>query len=124
MMMVLGSSFAKLPDARGGFDTMAIEQLDKCIAKRIVPLDETLRAGEAGKQERANVVKSAENALQEALEAQKQRAALFESAWNTKQEDDDALQAARLALKDLAALTKACDKVMYKSEAEFEVFED
>lgn len=124
MMMVLGSSFAKTPDVRGGFDSMAIEQLDKCIAKRIVPLEETLRAGEAGKQERANVVKSAENALQDALEAQKQRASLFESAWNMKNEDDDSLQAARLALKDLAGITKAYDKVMYKSEAEFEVFED
>lgn len=124
MMMVLGSALAKMPDVRGQFDTMAIGQLDKCIAKRIEPLDETLRAGEAGKQERANIVKAAEDHLQQALDAQKQQAAVFESTWNAKQEDDTTLQAARHAVKDLAAQTKACDKVLYKAEAEFEVFED
>jgi len=124
MMMVLGSALAKTPDVRGQFDTMAIGQLDKCITKRIEPVDETLRAGEAGKQERANVVKAAEDYLQEALDAQKQSAASFEAMWNTKEEDDKTLQAARHAVKDLAAQTKSCDKVLYKAEAEFEVFED
>jgi len=124
MMMVLGSSLSKKPEARGNFDVMAIEQLDKCMAKRVAPLDEILLAGEAGKQERASAVKSAQAALEEALQSQKQRSEIFEAAWNAKTEDEHTLQASHQALKDLAKQTKLCDTTLYKAEAEFEVFEE
>jgi hypothetical protein len=122
MMMVLGSSLAKAPAVRGNFDVMAIEQLDKCMAKRIEPLDEVLRAGENGKQERANAVKTAQAGLEDALQAQKQQAEIFEAAWNAKKEDETALQKAKEAVKDLAAQTKRCDKTLYNAEAESEAF--
>jgi len=124
MLMVLGSALAKAPEARGDFDHLAVEQLDKYMAKHITPLTETLQAGEAGREQRSNGVKLAQEALNQSLQAQKLRADAFESAWKAKKDDEVALDAARRGLKDLAAQTKQCDKLAYACEAEFEVFEE
>jgi len=122
MLMVLASSLAKEPSARGDFDHMAIDQLDKYMAKHIAPLVELLRTGETGKQQRAKAVQLAQEALEQALKAQKLSAEAFESTWNAKKDDEQTLGAARQALKDLAASTKSCDKTLYNAEAEFDVF--
>jgi len=124
MLMVLGSSLAKLPAARGGFDKMAIEQLDKYMAEHAQPLDKTIDANELVTQERAAAVQLAKADLEGALQTQKLRSAAFEFAWNTKGEDKKALEAARHAVKDLAAATKSCEKLLYNAEAEMDVFEE
>jgi len=124
MLMVLESSLTKDPSVRGDFDHMAIEQLDKYMAKHMLPLDETLHAGEEGKQQRATAVRLAQEALEQALNNQKLRAEAFESTWNAKQEDEQALEAAHKALKDLASQTKLCDKTLYSAEADRDVFDE
>jgi len=124
IMRVLETSLAKQPSARGGFDTMAVDQLDKYMSDRVAPLDEILDAGEEGKQQRASAVKSAQDAAEGALKNQKLRADTFESIWNAKKTAEHNLEASRQALKDLAASTKSADKALYSAEAESEVFAD
>jgi hypothetical protein len=124
MLIVLGSTLAKAPAARGGFDSMAIDQLDKYMSKHMEPLVEILQAGEEGKWQRASAVVEAQRALEDALDFQKLRAREFESAWKAQKDDEQALETARQALKDLAKQTTACDKVLYQAEADFEVFEE
>jgi hypothetical protein len=124
MMIVLASGLSKAPSVRGDFDHLAIEQLDKYMAKLIDPLDEILNVGEAGRQERAAAVKSAEEALEQSLQAQKLRADAFEAAWAAKKEDESRLVACKTANKDLAAQTKFCEKTLYNAEAEFECFQE
>jgi hypothetical protein len=122
MLMVLGSSLSKKPEVRGGFDHMAIDQLDKYMAKHIEPLDATTQAGEGARQQREATVRLAEEALAKSLEAQKSRADVFESSWNAKKEDERALEAARQGLKDLAAQTKLCGRDLHSAEVERDVF--
>merc|ERR1719329_729578 len=124
MLLVLGSSFMKKPEARGGFDTMAIEQLEKQMGLHMQPVDETLQAGEEGKQQRAIAVQLAQKGLEEALAAQKLRADVFESAWKAQKDDEKALEAAKQALKDLAAQARSSDKTLYQAEADNEVFQE
>jgi len=124
MLLVLGSSFMKKPEARGGFDTMAIEQLEKQMGLHMQPVDETLQAGEEGKQQRAIAVQLAQKGLEEALAAQKLRADVFESAWKAQKDDEKALEAAKQALKDLAAQAKSSDRTLYQAEADNEVFQE
>lgn len=124
IMRVLETSLAKQPSARGGFDIMAVDQLDKYMGERVAPLDATLSAGEEGKQQRANAVKLAHESLEEALKNQKLKAESFESIWNAKKTAEHNLKASRQALKDLAASTKSADKGVYAAEAVFEVFAD
>lgn len=124
MLMVLGSALAKVPSARGDFDILAIDQLDKYMAKHIDPINATLQAGEAGREQRANGVKLAQDALDQSLQAQKLRADAFEAAWKAKKDDEVALETAKRGLKDLAAQTRLCDKDVNQSEAEFDVFQE
>jgi len=124
MLMVLGSALAKVPGNRGDFDLMAIDQLDKYMAKHISPIEATLQAGEEGRAQRAQGVKLAEDALEQSLQAQKLRADDFESAWKAKKDDEVALETAKRGLKDLATQTKSCEKALYNCEAEADVFHE
>lgn len=124
MLVVLASALAKVPSARGEFDILSIDQLDKMMAKHIDPIDATLQAGEAGREQRANMVKLAQDALEQSVQAQKVRADAFESAWKAKKGDEVTLETSRRGLKDLAAQTKSCEKTLYQCEAEFDVFQE
>jgi len=124
MLMVLGSALAKVPGNRGDFDLMAIDQLDKYMAKHISPIEATLQAGEEGRAQRAQGVKLAEDALEQSVQAQKLRADDFESAWKAKKDDEVALETAKRGLKDLATQTKSCEKALYNCEAEADVFHE
>jgi len=124
MLMVLESSFAKVPSARSMFDTMAIGQLDKYMAEKIQPLDATLQSGEVGKQQRAADVQAAQKSLEVATGTQMLGSQAFETAWNTRNSNESTLKEARKAGRDLTAQTKESGKAVYAAEADYDVFLD
>merc|ERR1740130_1428383 len=103
---------------------MVLDQLDAKIVNEMKAQDEIIAAAQVLKTERAAALPQTQKTFDEALEAQKLRAQVFETSWNAKQEDTRTLEAARKALKDLVLQKKVCDRALYKVEAEFDVFQD
>jgi len=124
MLMVLTSSLGKPPTARGEFGQMVLDQLDSRFAKKIAAQDELIATAEVEKKERAAALPLAETGYDDAVETIKMRAKAFETSWEAKQEDERTLETTRKDQKDLAAQIKVLDKVLYKVEAEFDVFQD
>jgi len=124
MLIVLAASLGKSPDARGEFDHLAIGQLDKFIASYIAAQDMILLSDEAGRKERAATVQAAQEALDAALEAQRIRATAFEMSWKAKEDDVRNLEVARKSLKEVASQSTSCGQVLYKVEAESDVFQE
>merc|ERR1719291_30502 len=63
LLTSLPSAIQKAPDARGGFDTLCLTQVQELLQKAISDLAATLAAGEPAKAERAGAVTAAEEAL-------------------------------------------------------------
>jgi len=125
MLMVLTTSLSKEQCAsRGEFGQMVVDQVDEKIANEIKAQDEIMTTAEVLKKERVAALPLTQKTFEDALEAQKLRAKVFETSWEAKQGDERALEVARKDLKDLASQKKTCDRALYKVEAEFDVFQD
>mmetsp|Transcript_11188 Transcript_11188/g.30440 ORF Transcript_11188/g.30440 Transcript_11188/m.30440 type:complete len:370 (+) Transcript_11188:64-1173(+) len=110
LLTSLPSVIQKAPDARGGFDSLCLAQVQELLQQATSDLAAALAAGELAKAERASAVAASEGALAaaEAQEAAGRRAVL--EAKREEAEAGEALRAAKAAAKAFdPELREACD---------------
>lgn len=101
LVVTVPQCFSKAPSDRGDFDKMVIEQVEKCLTGRATELESVLEAGAGAKSERAAAVEAADRI---ASEAAARRRAAADDFFNLQVESENAIEAARVAGKEIADL--------------------
>jgi len=101
MLAPLPNMLVKDPMERGTFDTMLASQLTEEASKRLVDFDTVIKAAEAIKASHASVRGAADEKLHAAREAQRASAEAFTATRSKQKAREQALEAAKVALKEL-----------------------
>jgi len=125
LLTSLPSAIQKAPDARGGFDTLCLTQVQELFQKAIAELAATLAAGEPAKAERASAVTAAEEAFAAAETQETASKAALDEAKKEEGEAGEALKAAKAAVKAFnPELKEACDALDYAKASLKELDDD
>jgi len=119
----LPSALSKEPSARSTFDTMAVNEVETCIEKRMQEIDTLIQGGAQGKSERAEAVQAAA----EGFEAAKKQLCVSCDAYKVadaeKQECSEAITNAKKASRQLATEQRRADKALSNASHKLEAFQ-
>jgi hypothetical protein len=123
LLDALPGTCAKTKENRGNFDNVVLEELDKALAKKLATLDDVMAAEAPAMDERASVVRTAEEEFEAKKEAQAKAKEDLEAAQTLASTHGDDLSKAKQAKQDLQVRAESLIESQGKTESKLKVFE-